>query len=56
MPCGVIPPGPAVWHLVPEHELELAHTVQCLQCRITFAVDRDQAESAEVIFQDIQVD
>lgn len=52
MPCGVIPPGAAVWHLVPESELELGHTVQCLQCGITFAVDRGEAESADVLFQD----
>ena len=54
MPCGEIPRDPAVWHLVPENELELGHTVQCLQCKITFAVDRDQAESAEVLFQDLE--
>ena len=52
MPAGSVPPGAAVWHLVPEQELDLGHTVQCLECRRVFLVARDQAESADNLFID----
>ena len=39
-----LPAMAAVWQLVPESELELGHTVQCLSCRRTLLVARDQAE------------
>jgi len=47
VPQGMEPPMPEAWHLVPETELELGHTVQCQQCRRVFLVARDQAETVE---------
>ena len=45
-PAGVPPESEAVWHRVPESELEAGHTVQCLNCRCVFLVARDQADDA----------
>jgi hypothetical protein len=49
-PPGMAPElGREVWHLVPEAELELGHTVQCLSCKRVFLVARDQAESIDTL-------
>ena len=46
MPQGhtLLPSEVPLWHLVPEHELRIGHTVQCLECKRVFDVVRDQAD------------
>ena len=50
MSAGVMPPEPSYWHLVPEQEL-WGRTIQCVQCRSTFCVNRDTAERQSAFFR-----